>query len=445
MKDKTILKEEVFKLVHPNAAGIDIASQMHYVAVPPDRDEQPVRKFGSFTVDLHEIAKWLKQCNVDTVAMESTGIYWIQLYLVLEEYGFSVFLVNARHVKNVSGRKSDVLDCQWILQLHTYGLLNPSFQPETMIRELRSYMRQRKNLTQSYSVEIQLMQKAFDQMNIKLHNVLSDVTGKSGQSIIKAILSGERDAQLLAELADKSVKAPKEDIIKSLQGNWREEHLFELKQAYELYLIFKEKINECDRQIEKVLGRLETCSNVLSGEHKTDRNVYSKNRFNFNATSSLKNILGVDVTKIFGISELLATEIISETGMDMTKWPTKKHFASWLNLAPNNRISGGKLLKSKRMKKKNKAGQAFLMAAFALQRSEHWLGEFYRRIKAKHGAIIASKATARKLALIFYDMAKLKVEFNPIPIETYNQYFKERKMKYLKKQAFKYGYDLVPA
>jgi len=445
MKDKTILKEDVFKLVHPNAAGIDIASQMHYVAVPPDRDEHPVRKFGSFTVDLHEIAQWLKQCNIDTVAMESTGIYWIQLYLVLEEYGFNVFLVNARHVKNVSGRKSDVLDCQWILQLHTYGLLSPSFQPETMTRELRSYMRQRKNLTQSYSVEIQLMQKAFDQMNIKLHNVLSDITGKSGQSIITAILSGERDAQLLAELADKSVKAPKEDIIKSLQGNWREEHLFELKQAYELYLIFKEKINECDLQIEKVLHRLETCSNVISGQHKTDRNVYSKNRFNFNATNYLTNILGVDITKIFGISELLATEIISETGIDMTKWPTKKHFASWLNLAPNNRISGGKLLKSKRVKKKNKAGQAFLMAAFALQRSDHWLGEFYRRLKAKHGAIIATKATARKLALIFYEMAKLKIEFNPIPIETYNQHFKERKLKYLKNQALKYGLNLVPA
>jgi transposase len=443
MKAKSSLKKDGFQIIHPHAAGIDIASQMHYVAVPPDRDEQPVRKFGSFTTDLHEIAKWLRKCNINTVAMESTGIYWIQLYLILEEYGFEVFLVNARHVKNVSGRKSDILDCQWILQLHTYGLLNPSFQPENMARELRSYMRHRKNLTQSYSTQIQLMQKAFEQMNIKLHNVLTDITGKSGQQIIQSILSGERNAQKLSQLADKFVKATKEDIIKSLQGNWREEHLFELKQAYELYVIFKEKIVECDHQIEKVLHKLEP--NQLPKNHKSARGVYSKNRLNFNATNYLNNILGVDATKIFGISELTVTEIISETGIDMSKWPTKKHFASWLNLAPNNRISGGKLLKPKKTKKKNKAGQAFLLAAYSLQRSNHWLGEFFRRIKAKHGPTIATKATARKLALIFYEMVDKKIEFNPIPIETYNQYFKERKLKYVKSQALKLGLTLVPA
>jgi len=443
MKAKSSLKKDGFQIIHPHAAGIDIASQMHYVAVPPDRDEQPVRKFGSFTTDLHEIAKWLRKCNINTVAMESTGIYWIQLYLILEEYGFEVFLVNARHVKNVSGRKSDILDCQWILQLHTYGLLNPSFQPENMARELRSYMRHRKNLTQSYSTQIQLMQKAFEQMNIKLHNVLTDITGKSGQQIIQSILSGERNAQKLSQLADKFVKATKEDIIKSLQGNWREEHLFELKQAYELYVIFKEKIVECDHQIEKVLHKLEP--NQLPKNHKSARGVYSKNRLNFNATNYLNNILGVDATKIFGISELTVTEIISETGIDMSKWPTKKHFASWLNLAPNNRISGGKLLKPKKTKKKNKAGQAFLLAAYSLQRSNHWLGEFFRRIKAKHGPTIATKATARKLALIFYEMVDKKIEFNPIPIETYNQYFKERKLKYVKSQSLKLGLTLVPA
>jgi len=237
-QDET-LKKDGFKVVHPNAAGIDIASQMHYVAVPPDRDENPVRKFGSFTADLHEIAHWLKQCGIDTIAMESTGIYWVQLYLILEEYGFEVFLVNARHIKNVAGRKSDVLDCQWILQLHTYGLLNASFQPESITRELRTYMRQRKNLTEGYSIQIQLMQKAFEQMNIKLHNVIADITGKSGQLIIQAILSGERNAERLAELADKHIKASKEDLIKSLEGNWRNEHVFELRQAYELYHIFK--------------------------------------------------------------------------------------------------------------------------------------------------------------------------------------------------------------
>ena len=442
-QDET-LKKDGFKVVHPNAAGIDIASQMHYVAVPPDRDEDPVRKFGSFTADLHEIAHWLKQCGIDTIAMESTGIYWVQLYLILEEYGFEVFLVNARHIKNVAGRKSDVLDCQWILQLHTYGLLNASFQPESITRELRTYMRQRKNLTEGYSIQIQLMQKAFEQMNIKLHNVIADITGKSGQLIIQAILSGERNAERLAELADKHIKASKEDLIKSLEGNWRNEHVFELRQAYELYHIFKQKINECDIQIEQVLDTLGN-QNSHSDSEKQSRKVYSKNRFNFDATNYLKKIIGVDITKIFGVSELIATEIISETGLDMSKWATKKHFASWLNLAPNNRISGGKLLKTKKIKKKNKAGQAFLMAAFALQRSDNWLGEFYRRVKAKNGPAIATKATARKLSLIFYDMVKDKKEFNPIPINIYNLHFKERKMKYIINQALKYGMNIVPA
>lgn len=443
MENNNLTNKKGFQIIHANAAGIDIASQMHYVAVPPDRDTMPVRKFGSFTSDLHEIAKWLKDCNIDTVAMESTGIYWIQLYLILEEYGFKVFLVNARQIKNVSGRKSDVLDCQWILQLHTYGLLNPSFQPETLIRELRTYMRQRKNLTQNYSTQILLMQKAFEQMNIKLHNVLTDISGKSGQKIIKAILEGNRDAQQLSELVDIHVKSSKADIIKSLEGNWREENLFELKQAYELYLVFKEKISECDHQIEKTLYKIELNTNTGEKSNK-ERKIFSKNRFNFNATDSLKIILGVDVTNIFGISEIIATEIISETGTDMSKWITKKHFVSWLNLAPNNRISGGKLLRSKKTNKKNKAGQAFLMAAFAVQRSNHWLGEFYRRLKARQGTKVATKATARKIALLFYDMIKKKEEFNPIPIETYNQHFRERKIKYIKNQAQKLGLNLIP-
>ncbi len=417
---------------------------MHYVAVSPGRDAEPVRKFGSFTADLHEIAKWLKKCNVDTVAMESTGVYWIQLYLVLEAYGLEVFLVNARHVKNVSGRKSDVLDCQWILQLHTYGLLNASFQPDTLTRELRTYLRHRKTLTQSCATQILHMQKAFEEMNVKLHNVLTDITGKSGQRIIEAIISGARDPQLLAQLVDKSVKATSEEVVKSLQGSWRDEHLFELKQAHELYLVFRVKVGECDAQIEKVMGKLAVAGCTAAGEQQKGRGVYSKNRFSFNATRYLKSILGVDATKIFGISELLATEIVSETGVDMSKWPTKKHFASWLNLAPNNRISGGKMLKPKKSKKKNKAGQAFLMAAYALQRSDHWLGEYYRRMKARNGPLVATKATARKLALIFYDMVKQQTEFNPIPVETYNQHVIERKIKYIKNQAYKLGLNLVP-
>jgi transposase len=446
----TDLSSPAFDLLRPNAAGIDIASQMHYVAVPSDRDEQSVRKFGGFTEDLHEMARWLKSCNIDTVAMESTGVYWIQPFLVLEEYGFDVFLVNARHIKNVSGCKSDVKDCQWIQQLHSYGLLNKSFQPDDLIRELRTYVRQRKNLTQGYSTQVQLMQKAFDQMNIKLHNVISDITGKSGLLMIDAILNGERDANVLAQLGDSRIKAPQEDIVKSLQGIWRQDNLFELKQAYEIYQVFRDKIADCDKQIEFVLAKI--AKTTISTEQKpkdnqkgnSKRKANGKNKFTFNATSYLNDISGVDLTDIFGISELTVTEIISEIGTDMSKWATEKNFTSWLNLAPNTRTSGGKRLKSKPMKKKNKAGQAFILAASTLKASNNWLGEFYRRIKAKSGSPAAIKATARKLAIIFYKMMKDKVDFNPLPLEEYNQYFKERKIKYINKQATNYGFKLVP-
>lgn len=448
MKSKD-LNSGVFELLRPNAAGIDIASQMHYVAVPSDRDEQSVRKFGSFTDDLHEMARWLKSCKIDTVAMESTGVYWIQPFLVLEEYGFDVFLVNARHIKNVSGRKSDVKDCQWIQQLHSYGLLNKSFQPEDLTRELRTYVRQRKNLTQGYSTQVQLMQKAFDQMNIKLHNVIADITGKSGLLMIEAILQGERDPQVLAELADSRIKASKEDIVKSLRGIWRQDNLFELKQAYEIYQVYRDKIADCDKQIETVLKEIADKAIKANNADNTPRDnnrrkANGKNKFNFNASSYLKDISGVDLTEIFGISELTVAEIVSEIGTDLSKWATEKHFTSWLNLAPNTRTSGGKRLKSKPMKKKNKAGQAFLIAASSLKASNNWLGEFYRRIKAKNGSPVAIKATARKLAIIFYKMLKDKVDFNPLPLEEYNQYFKERKLKYINKQAVNYGFKIVP-
>jgi transposase len=433
--------KSVIDVVRPNAAGIDIASEVHYVSVPDSRDTPSVRKFGSFTEDLHKMAQWLRQCNIDTVAMESTGIYWIQPYLILEEYGFDVYLVNARHIKNVSGRKTDVQDCQWIRQLHSYGLLNRSFQPESLTRELRSYMRHRKHLVQSTANQILHMQKAFEQMNIKLHDVITDITGQSGKRIIEAIIEGEHDAKTLSELADGRIKAPREKIIKSLTGVWREEHLFELKQAYDLYKYLNLKINECDVQINKVMNRLITNENSDNiKRHKRP----SKNSFNFDGTMYLKQILGIDVTKIYGISELSATEIISEIGSDMTKWPTDKHFVSWLNLAPNNRTSGDKKLKPKKTNKRNNAGQAFMLAASTLKNSEHWLGAFYRRIKAKRGPGIAVKATARKLSLIFYKMLKERIEFSPLSLEKYNEHFKERRIKSIQRQAQSLGLRLLP-
>lgn len=441
MKKKSTQK--ALALINANAAGIDIGSTFHYVAVPEDRDEQPVRRFESFTQDLHELAHWLKECGIRTVAMESTGIYWLQLFVILEQEGFEVYLVNARHVKNVSGRKSDVLDCQWIQQLHSYGLLSASFQPDELTRSLRGYMRHRKHLTESYAKQVLHMQKAFEQMNIKLHTVLTDITGKSGMAIIRAILAGQRDAHQLAQLVDGRVRSSEEQIVKSLEAHWQEEPLFELKQAYELYLCYKGKIAECDTEIEKALGKFRGEAELGTPQNKP-RKVHSKNRLNFDAGQYLQAILGVDVTQMFGISEVLALEIVSEVGTDMRKWPTKKHFTAWLNLAPNNRISGGKLLRSKRQKKKNKAAQAFLMAAYALQRSDHWLGAFYRRMKARQGALVATKATARKLATIFYHMVKEQVAFHPIPVDQYEQELAERKRKYVQQQAAKMGMALVP-
>lgn len=432
-----------FQVIRHNAAGIDIASMAHFVAIPQGRDEQNVRKFGSFTQDLHEMAKWLKSCGIDTIAMESTGVYWIQPYLVLEEYGFDMYLVNAREIKNVPGRKSDVKDCQWIQQLHSCGLLKKSFQPDDLIRELRTYVRQRKSLIQERSTQIQLMQKAFDQMNIKLHNVIADITGKTGMLIINAILEGERNAAVLAEMADVRIKASKEDIVKSLEGIWRQDNLFELRQAYDIYQFLGNKIAECDKQIESALIRIvETGDPGIKNTIKRGR-VSPKTRLDFNATKFLYSIFGVDLTEIFGISEITVTEILSETGTDMSKWSTEKHFTSWLNLAPNLNKSGGKNLRKKRAKRKNKAGQAFMMAASTLKASHNWLGEFYRRIKAKQGAGVAVKATARKLAVIFYRMIRYRVSFTPIPIEEYGQIFKERKLKYIHKQAAMFGFQLV--
>jgi desulfoferrodoxin (superoxide reductase-like protein) len=285
------------------------------------------------------------------------------------------------------------------------------------------------------------MQKAFEQMNIKLHDVISDITGQSGTRMIKAILEGERDANTLAQLADGRIKATQEQIVKSLTGVWREEHLFELKQAFDLYQYLNLKIIECDAQVTNVLTRL--IGNNSSNEIKRHKRSH-KNSFHFDGTKYLKQILGIDVTRIYGISEITATEIISEVGTDMSKWSTEKHFVSWLNLAPNNRITGGKMLKPKKTNKRNKAGQAFMMAAATLKNSDHWLGAFYRRIRARRGTGIAIKATARKISLIFYKMLKDKIEFDPLSIETYNQYFKERRIKSIEKQAHSLGLKLVP-
>jgi len=438
MKEK---KSKAFPIIYPNAAGIDISSKEHYVAVNPDSTDNPIRAFGSFTEDLHAIANWLKECNVDTVAMEATGIYWISLFLVLEESGFDVVLVTAKHVKNVRGKKTDVSDADWIRQLHSCGLLSASFQPDIFTRKLRSYMRHRKNLVQMSATHINMMQKAFEQMNIKLQHVIADITGKSGQAIIKAIIDGERDPEKLYRYCDTRIRQDKKaDIIKSLNGVWKEEHVFELEQSYSLFNFYHEKIKECDKKIEE---HLREKTGVDTFEEVKPKAKSNKNNLNFNAKDLLQELTGTDLSEIFGITESNAIEIISEVGLDMGKWPTVKHFTSWLNLAPNNKISGGKILSSRIPKKKNQAGQIFKMAAYAVQRSKHWLASFYHRIKAKKGAPKAIVATARKIAAIFYKLVKEKIRFNPIPIEQYMNGFKEQQIKKIQRQAQKLGLQVV--
>jgi transposase len=409
-------KKNEFNVINPNAAGIDVSSEDYYVAVPPDRDDKPVRQFGCFTCDLHQIAKWLMKCNIETVAMESTNVYWIQLFLLLQDYGFEVFLVNARQIKNVSGKKTDIEDCQWIQQLHTYGLLSNSFQPDNITRELRTYVRQRKNLSEASSKEVTRMQKSLTLMNIKLDRVISDIVGKSGKAIIEAILQGERDPYKLVQLTDGRLKASKETLIKSLEADWRKEHLFTLRQSYDLFNVYKSMMAECDHQIEILLNSYPKaiCKKVTqkNGNNPFKRKQKQKTDFNFSPDDYLKSIHGIDVTKIPGFSSVTAVTILSETGSDLSLFPSKKQFLSWLNIIPDNKISGGRIISSQVKKKKNKTGQSFRLAANALKNSKCPIGDYFRKIKSREGHGRAIVATAHKLASIYYVMVTKKMEFD---------------------------------
>ncbi len=436
-------KKKAFPVIQPDAAGIDISSREHYVSVNPDRDPQHIRSFGAFTDDLYSISNWLKACRVKSVAMEATGIYWVSLFLILEEQGFEVLLVNARHVKNVRGKKSDMSDAEWIRQLHSCGLLSPSFQPDGFTRTLRTYMRHRKNLLEMAATHIRMMQKALEQMNIKLHNVISDITGKSGQAIIQAIILGERDPEKLILLLNAMIKENREVIKQSLKGVWKEENIFELAQSFEMYHTYRSKIVECDKRIKGLLVQKSGKSENEIVPQK-DYVKSNKNNLKFDARALLEEITGTDLTGIFGITDTNGIEILSEVGFDMTKWPTVKHFTAWLNLAPNNKVSGGKILSSKIAKKKNRAGQVFKLAAYSVQRSKNWLAMFYHRIKSRGGTKKAITATARKIAVIFYKMLTEKVKFNPISVETYVEKMKEHKLIKLQKQAKSLGLQLTP-
>ena len=363
-------------LMNPDAAGIDIGSAAHFVSVPLDRDDEPVREFASFTADLNSIADWLEQCGIKIVAMESTGVYWIPLYELLQRRGFEVLLVNARHVKNVSGRKSDVLDCQWLQQLLSFGLLRGAFRPDDKVCELRSITRQRAMLLKSQGRHVQHMQKALTQMNIQLANVISDVAGVTGQKIIREIVAGERDAQVLAAYRDVRIKASEQEIAKSLQGNWRAEHLFALKQALAGFDFCISQLAECDTETERVLRELHVHAGVPTKGKKRGR---ARNAPKFDVREHLFKVCGVDLTRIDGIDVSTALVILSEIGADLSRFPTVKHFTSWLGLCPGTKISGGKILGSRSKRTANRATQALKLAAAALRSSQSALGAYYRR------------------------------------------------------------------
>lgn len=428
------------KIVNPNAAGIDISSKDHYVAVPEDKCKE-VRCFGAFTEDLHKLAKWLKECNVDTVAMESTGVYWYHLYTILLDYDIEVFLVNSYHFKSVPRRKSDVSDARWLQELHSLGVLSSCFQPDNLTRSLRNYVRQRKMLVRDISRATQHMQKALEQMNIKLNNVIRDITGKTGMTIIIKILEGERDPNVLVEYRDRRVKASKEEVLKSLVGNWREEQLFNLKMAYKRFVFLQNQLDECDIESKKTIEKMQDTD---VPQKKITQVQTRKNQPKFNVSQYLYEAIGVDVTQIYGLKQTTALAVFSETGPYLKeKFPTEKQFLSWLNVVPNNKISGGKILSSKVKKKKNNAGQAFREAANSLWNAKNSFGDYLRRKKAKSGSGQAIVATARKIASVYYKMVTDKVEFDPYVTDGGKQKHLEKKLKYLEKMIANTKFQLT--
>jgi transposase len=436
---------KALEVVHPEAAGIDVGGSEHWVAVNPERDAEPVRRFGCFTADLREMAVWLVEKGVQSVAMQSTGVYWMPVFEVLEQHGLEVFLVNAGHTKNVPGRKSDIQECQWLLKLHAFGLLNNSFQPTDEIRIARTLWRQRGNLVAEASSAIQRMQKVLIEMNIQLGSVLSDLSGVSGMSIIGAILKGERNPSTLASLVEPEVKATLKDIAQSLEGNWREELVFVLGQQVELYRFYQEKIADCDLQLRKHLelfgSKVDLEAQPIGPKPKGKKG--SKNAPRFDLRTELYRITGIDWAQINGIDVLTAQTVIAEAGADLSAFPSEKQFASWLGLCPTNEQSGGKILNRRTRKVINRATVAFRNAASTLLRSQSYLGAQYRRLRTRLGAPKAITAMARKLACPFYRLIKHGQQYFDKGTEYYEARYREQQIRSLAKRAQKLGFQLV--
>jgi transposase len=434
--------------IHPYAAGMDVGAEELVVAVPPDCDPQPVRTFSTFTPDLHALVAWLVACGIDTVAMESTGVYWIPIYELLEHHGIVPYLVNARHVKSVPGRKSDCHDAQWLQQLHALGLLRASFRPDAEIVALRTLVRYRAELVQHRVPHYLHMQQALKVMNIQLSEVLTDITGVTGLAILRAIVAGERDPVVLAQHRNPACKSPTETIAKALHGTWKDEQLFVLQQALTLYDAYTAQLVQCDRQIEQFLQSMESrtanpCAPLpdlppVKGRSK------SKNRPTFNARAQVARIVGVDLAAVTGISAGLVQTILSEIGTDMEAFPTVKQFCSWLGLAPRNDSSGGKVLRSQTMKVRSRANQAFRMAAQSVARSDTALGAYFRTMRARKGPQQAIVATAHKIARMVYHLLKTGEAYHEERAAAYETKRREREIGQLQRRATKLGYTLAP-
>lgn len=449
--------------MNPCVAGIDIGASSVFTCIGFEDGHQEIREYLTFTEDLKAMLTWLKQCGIKSVAMESTGVYWIPIYDILAQGGLEVLLVNAYYLKTVPGRKTDVKDCQWIQQLHAYGLLRGSFRPDDECVILRGYVRQRTRLFELASQQVQLMHKALVQMNLQINYVLSDITGSTGMNIIRAIVAGERNPLVLAAYRNYRCRKDEKEIAKALVGNYRQEHLLALKQALAAYDFFHKQVMECEEAIEEILSKWEaekqtedshTTANpaqeAISEEKTTKggRGIQKKTQYNlspyhFEAKDTLENVLGVDLTDIPGLDVNAIMRIIGEIGTDMTKWPSAKHFASWLGLCPGNKISGGKILSSKTKPSANRAAQALRLAANTLYRSGTALGAFFRRMRTRLGAPKAITAGAHKLAVILYTMLKERKSFTEAGQEAYEEMYKLKQLFSLKKRAKEMGFELV--
>lgn len=441
---------EGLSVANPNAAAIDIGSAEHWAAVPPGRCPTPVRRFGCCTADLKALADWLKVCGVDTVVLEATGNYWVALYDLLEERQLRPVLVNPRYAKNMSGKKGDIADCQWMQKLHTYGLFANSFRPEESIRSLRAYLRHREELVGAASQSIQHMQKALTEMNVQLTNVISDISGETGLRIIDAILTGVRDPEQLARLKDPRIKATLRELARALEGHWKPEQLFALEQARLTFTHFQEQLQQCEERIQQHMRTLQSrlpdpATATPGSAASAPKQANSTEAKSFDLSAELRRIVGADLTAIDGIGAVTAQVVLSEIGTDMKPWRTEKHFSSWLGLCPDHRISGGRILGRSTRPVVSRARNALRLAAYGLERSQSALGAKYRRLKTKLGAPKAIVAMAHHLARLIYRMIKHGTEYVDKGVKAYEEKFRKQRLLWLQKKAKELNMKLVAA